>query len=565
MMTKIHILTLTAASLLVANLAAAQAPASTDTTDPAVRPATATVNCDTGLWFVPTADMLERHTWSFGAYRTGLNYVQGFTNVGTFSGSVAYGLFRGIEVFGAFNVDTRINRDVRTLFTTDKEVGGVTIGQPFVKTGWTGDNLGDLYVGMKSALVQQRYGRHPYSLAIREVFKIPTADKDKGIGTGKLDTSIEGILSSDINKKVELTGYGGVTIRGKSVDISLPKSLTWGVGAGFPSHSAFRATAELNGDVLFDDTTTISQLTGTDGSRSLTTYSLHNFTAATFGLTWQSRRGFYIGGGASWNFPTKDRAGFSLNNTDVTGDFVDYQVRIGFHPGSRQYYIPPPVAPQQVSMPPPPPVMAVHTLSVRVQADPSTVEVGKSSTITATVQDSTNCAVTYRVTAPAGTFANPSARQTLWTAPNQEGAVPVTVTVTCPADGKTATESVTVQVIKPAPVVELAFDDVYFDFDRSTLRPEALRLLDDAVTKLQANPAKNIVIEGHTCNIGTAEYNLALGERRAASVRGYLTSRGIAAGRMETRSYGEESPKFDNTREETRRLNRRAALVVKVQ
>jgi OOP family OmpA-OmpF porin len=97
------------------------------------------------------------------------------------------------------------------------------------------------------------------------------------------------------------------------------------------------------------------------------------------------------------------------------------------------------------------------------------------------------------------------------------------------------------------------------------LRPEALRMLDDAVAKLQANPGRNIVIEGHTCNIGTAEYNLALGEKRAQSVLAYLRSRGVAPDRLETRSYGEERPKYDNAREETRRLNRRASLVVKVQ
>jgi outer membrane protein OmpA-like peptidoglycan-associated protein len=101
--------------------------------------------------------------------------------------------------------------------------------------------------------------------------------------------------------------------------------------------------------------------------------------------------------------------------------------------------------------------------------------------------------------------------------------VQVTVTAT---DGKegTASSSVTIQVIRPA-LVELTFEDVYFDFDRSTLRPEALRLLDDAIAKLQANAERNIVIEGHTCNIGTAEYNLALGDRRAASVREHLVSR----------------------------------------
>ena len=143
--------------------------------------------------------------------------------------------------------------------------------------------------------------------------------------------------------------------------------------------------------------------------------------------------------------------------------------------------------------------------------------------------------------------------------------MPVTVTVTCPTDNKTATDTVSIQVNRPAPVVELTFEDVYFDFDRYSLRPEALRLLDDAVAKLQANPDKNLIVEGHTCNIGTAEYNLALGERRAAAVRDYLTSRGVAASRLETSSYGEERPKYDNAREETRRLNRRAALVVKVQ
>ena len=105
---------------------------------------------------------------------------------------------------------------------------------------------------------------------------------------------------------------------------------------------------------------------------------------------------------------------------------------------------------------------------------------------------------------------------------------------------------------------------MHFDFDRYSLRPEAVRTLDEAVTVLQKNPDVRVEIEGHTCNIGTAEYNLALGERRATSVRDYLVSRGISADRFRTVSYGEERPKYDNAREETRRLNRRAALVVRL-
>jgi outer membrane protein OmpA-like peptidoglycan-associated protein len=145
----------------------------------------------------------------------------------------------------------------------------------------------------------------------------------------------------------------------------------------------------------------------------------------------------------------------------------------------------------------------------------------------------------------------------------QEGPVPVTVEV---SDGKggTASDAVTIQVIRPAER-EILFEDVHFDFDRYSLRPEATRALDEAIKALQENAQLRLEIEGHTCNIGTAEYNLALGDRRAIAVRDYLTGRGIGSDRLRTVSYGEERPKHENAREETRRLNRRAALVVRVQ
>jgi peptidoglycan-associated lipoprotein len=172
--------------------------------------------------------------------------------------------------------------------------------------------------------------------------------------------------------------------------------------------------------------------------------------------------------------------------------------------------------------------------------------------------------VTYAWKAPSGTFANATAAQTPWTASQQEGTVPVTVTVTCPTDKQTASDTVNIQVVRPTPKV-YTFEDVHFDFDRYSLRPEATRVLDEAVTALQADPTLRIQVEGHTCNIGTAEYNLALGDRRATAVRDYLTSRGVAADRLSTVSYGEERPRHDNSREETRRLNRRAALTVNLQ
>src|SRR5262249_41408623 len=222
-------------------------------------------------------------------------------------------------------------------------------------------------------------------------------------------------------------------------------------------------------------------------------------------------------------------------------------------------YVPRP--PPQVPQPPQPPQN--HPPTVRARCEPCTVYVGKTSTVTADASDPDGDTLTYAWSAPAGSLTSPASVSTPWTAPMQEGPVPVTVRV---SDGKggTASDVVTIEVSREG-VKEVTFEDVHFDFDRYSLRPEALRVLDEAIRSLQTNPTLKITIEGHTCNIGTAEYNLALGERRANAVRDYLLTRGVTADRMQTVSFGEERPKFDNAREETRRLNRRAALVVRLQ
>jgi outer membrane protein OmpA-like peptidoglycan-associated protein len=531
--------------------------ATPDSSETNLRLSTTTADGDTGLWYVPTAEVLARGKWSASGYRVGMNYTQGFTNVADFPLTFAFGLADRAEVFGAFKAVTRIDRDLRPLFGTDPDVGGVVGRYPLVRQGWSGNKVGDFLVGAKVNLLSEA-DLKPLALAVRGAIKLPTGDKDSGAGTGKVAGYIDFVGSKDAGHVAEIAAYGGVALRAKADAASQSNGFRYGIGAGFPSHSPLRLTTEFNGEKPFDDTTTLSSaLVATDSSLAPLSSSLRAFNAATLGLTWQDRKGFFVGVGATWNFPTEDR---SLYRTDAdqSGDFVDYQFRIGYHPGVRRYVAPPPPPP------PPPPAPQNRPPTVQARCEPCTVEIGKSATVTAVAQDPDGDTLTYRWAAPSGSLQNPSDRQTLWTAPQQEGPVQFTVTVD---DGKggTATANTVIQVTRPAPIAELNFEDVYFDFDRSTLRPDALRLLDDAVTKLQANPDRNIVIEGHTCNIGTAEYNLALGERRAKSVMDYLTSRGVPASRLETRSFGEEQPKYDNAREETRRLNRRAALVVKVQ
>jgi peptidoglycan-associated lipoprotein len=106
-------------------------------------------------------------------------------------------------------------------------------------------------------------------------------------------------------------------------------------------------------------------------------------------------------------------------------------------------------------------------------------------------------------------------------------------------------------------------DRVFFDFDRSDLRPDAIDQLNRQADFLKANGSITVVVEGHADERGTREYNLALGDRRASSAKQYLESTGVAGGRLETISYGKERPAVLGSNEDAWAQNRRAVTVVK--
>jgi peptidoglycan-associated lipoprotein len=85
-------------------------------------------------------------------------------------------------------------------------------------------------------------------------------------------------------------------------------------------------------------------------------------------------------------------------------------------------------------------------------------------------------------------------------------------------------------------------DRVFFESDQTDLTPQAVATLEKQVQWLQAYPRYSFTIEGHADERGTREYNIALGARRAQSVRTYMASKGIDASRMRTISYGKERP-----------------------
>jgi len=576
------------ATLAYSATAAAQPPQSTSSQpatggDDAIRSATTTVSGTTGLWYVPTSEVLPALKWSVSFYRTNTDDGQGFTDVSTFPATFAVGVGDRAEIFGNLILVTRIDRDTRPLFftgTNDEGVGGgIMVNYPLVREQWIGNKLGDLRLGGKVNLLA--HSTSPMGVALRAMVKLPVGDDDSGASTGKTDFQIDGIVSA-YHGIAEISGYAGLLARGNPDGYDLTNGIRWGIGAAFPQryNLGFRLTTELFGEKYLDDVITApAGLTGADNSIVPTSTTVKNPLTGLIGLTWQAPNGFFVGAAASINMGMKgrDEAGYPSTPKDDKG----FEIRIGFHPGVRDR-----AAPRSVAAPPapqaplaapapgaaapagpaaaaPPAAAQNRPPTVRASCNPCTVEVGRSASVSADAQDPDGDPLTYRWTNGAGQLASPTSRQSNWTAPMQPGPVPFTVTVN-DGRGGTASDSVTIQVVQPA-ARQYNFEDVHFEFDRYTLRPDALSVLDEAVTAMQANATLRLQIEGHTCNIGTAEYNLALGERRAQAVRDYLTSKGVAASRLSTVSYGEERPQFDNSREETRRLNRRAALVVRLQ
>lgn len=103
---------------------------------------------------------------------------------------------------------------------------------------------------------------------------------------------------------------------------------------------------------------------------------------------------------------------------------------------------------------------------------------------------------------------------------------------------------------------------VHFDYDKADIRPDDAAALDGKVAILQANPNLRIRVHGHCDERGSDEYNLALGNRRATSVKQYLVNRGIDASRIDTQSWGEERPIAQGMTEDAWSQNRRAEFEI---
>lgn len=139
----------------------------------------------------------------------------------------------------------------------------------------------------------------------------------------------------------------------------------------------------------------------------------------------------------------------------------------------------------------------------------------------------------------------------------EEPAAPAPVAVAATPEAVASTPP-----LPPPSKRKVVLRSVHFEFDQARIQPESRVVLDEAYGILRDEPEISVSAEGHTDSVGSEEYNLRLGLRRAEAVRAYLVSKGIAPGRIRTVSFGEARPVAPNDSPEGRAQNRRVELQV---
>jgi peptidoglycan-associated lipoprotein len=205
---------------------------------------------------------------------------------------------------------------------------------------------------------------------------------------------------------------------------------------------------------------------------------------------------------------------------------------------------------------PPPPPAARPTVSI--QANPTSINKGDSTALSWTSTDATQLTISPDVGAV-------NAQGSTKVTPSDS----TTYTITASGPGGSADSSVRVTVAAPPPppqqqptgpsIDELFMKEVrdaYFDFNKADIRADAREALAKTGEFLRNHPEVRVTIEGHCDERGSTEYNLVLGDRRAAAVKSYLVSLGISGDRMTTTSLGKERPFCTESNEECWQRNR---------
>jgi peptidoglycan-associated lipoprotein len=238
-----------------------------------------------------------------------------------------------------------------------------------------------------------------------------------------------------------------------------------------------------------------------------------------------------------------------------------------FAAGCKKKVPPPPTPPPPAPVATAPPPQAAPVITSFV-AEPSTIEPGQSSTLRWSISNATDMSIDHGV----GAVQSQGMRQVF---PRTSTSYALTVRGPGGMDSRSVTVEVSTAPPPPPPppsaprlssadLLQQQAQDAFFDYDMSEIRADGRDALtrDAALLKqiFQQDPNFSVVVEGHCDERGSAEYNLALGDRRATAAKDFLVQLGVAADRLKTISYGKERPQCTEATEACWQKNRRAHL-----
>ena len=195
-------------------------------------------------------------------------------------------------------------------------------------SGWSGNKLGDLWVGGKWSISRRSGASSQSRSRLRGMVKLPTGDKSSGASTGKADVAVDAVASKELNERVEFAGYGGLIFRGSPSEVEE----TNGVPLGLRHRArrrASRCASRLNcsGEQYFKDTlTTNTELVArrrVDPPGRLRPPTSSRRSRSISGLTWQAPAGLFAGVGWTWRPTVDSRDTYLSQYTNGAGDKMD--------------------------------------------------------------------------------------------------------------------------------------------------------------------------------------------------------------------------------------------------